>query len=163
MKTIWFCGKDEKILTSIAECVGEELISRDCNVEVIVKSEIEDILGNGHIQNKEEFSAFADRLGFIGKLLNRNNIFALVVFCDIPLEDRKIVKENHKHYIQINLGDKDQQTDIVLDKNLDPKQNAKIIVDYLVNLKLIQERSQSVYSKEEEEEIRKRLEDLGYV
>ena len=36
-------------------------------------------------------------------------------------------------------------------------------MDYLINQKIVPEAAQQVYSKEEEEEIRRRLEELGYV
>ena len=43
MKTIWFYGENEEALTTIAEVVGEELINRNQNVELIVQSEIKEI------------------------------------------------------------------------------------------------------------------------
>ena len=37
------------------------------------------------------------------------------------------------------------------------------MIEHLIKERLIPEQAQEVYSKEEEEEIRRRLEDLGYV
>ena len=65
--------------------------------------------------------------------------------------------------MQINLGEKDELADILLETKDDPKSNAKKIIECLINQKIIPETSQQVYSKEEEEEIRRRLEELGYV
>ena len=164
MKTIWFCGNEEKKLTTIAEFVGEELINRDKNVELIVESEIREILGRGLKDIPEDKATFADRLGFLGNLLHRNDIFALVVSPNTSVEDRKVVKENYKNYLQINIGDfKDLLCDLDLSLKNAPKENAKKIIDYLIFEKIIPEQAQEVYSEEEEEEIRKRLEDLGYV
>lgn len=162
MKTIWFCGDNEEKLTTIAEIVGEEFINRDQNVELIVHSEVQEILGRGLKDTKEDKSIFIDRLGFLGNLLHRNNIFALVVSKDASLADRRLVKENYKNYIQINYENKDDLCNIFLD-NIDPKSNTKKIIDYLTNQKLIPQNSHSVYSKDEEEEIRRRLEELGYI
>ena len=89
MKTIWFCGNDENTLTSIAELVGEELINRDKNVELIVESEIREILGRGLKDNPEDRSTFTDRLGFLGNLLHRNKVFALVVSKNISLKQAR--------------------------------------------------------------------------
>ena len=93
MKTIWFCGSDEKTLTTIAEFVGEELINRNKSVELIVESEIREILGRGLKDTPEDKSTFTDRLGFLGNLLHRNNIFALIVSKDASLDDRELVKK----------------------------------------------------------------------
>ena len=164
MKTIWFVGNNEERLTSIAEIVGEELINREQNVELIVHSEVQDILGI-ELKNKgdEGRAIFTDRLGFLGHLLHKNNTFALIVSCDSTVEDRKIVKENYKNYLQINLSEKDELADVLLETKNDPKSNTKKIMDYLINQKIVPEECTTIYSKEEEEEIRRRLEELGYV
>ena len=163
MKTIWFCGEDEEELTTIAEVVGEELINREQNVELIVYSEVKEILGRGLKDTDDDRTTFTDRLGFLGNLLHRNNIFALIVTTQSNLTDRKKVKEEYKNYIQINLNEKDFLTDLELKDLASPKDNAKKIIDYLVKEKLISEQCQNIYSKDEEEEIRRRLEELGYV
>ena len=165
MRTIWFVGNDENKLTSIAEIVGEELINREQYVELIVQSEVQEILGRGLKETKEDKATFTDRLGFLGNLLHRNNIFALIVSKDSVLNDRKSVKESYRNYIQVYVGDNDGLTDIALDEASDPKVNAKIIMEYLTKENLIPKQGEgvSVYSKEEEEEIRRRLEELGYV
>lgn len=165
MKTIWFCGDNEDLLTSVAEVVGEELINREQFVELIVQSEIREILGRGLKDTSEDKSTFADRLGFLGNLLHRNNIFTLIVSKDTSLSDRKRVKENYKNFIQITFGDKDELTDVLINRNDEPKITAKIIIEHLIKEKLVPEAGQgiNVYSKDEEEEIRRRLEELGYV
>ena len=177
MKTIWFCGNDEKTLITIAEFVGEELINRDKLVELIVESEIKEILGRGLKDTPEDKATFADRLGFLGNLLHRNNIFALVVSNNAALNDRKVVKESYKNYMQVEAcpaeGEArqgrhgkpsgDPLCDLALDIKDDLKTNAKKIIELLIKERLIPEQAQEVYSKEEEEEIRRRLEDLGYV
>ena len=170
MKTIWFYGNDEKKLTSIAEMVGEELINRGEFVELIVHKEVREILGRGLKDSKEDKSTFTDRLGFIGNLLHRNDIFALIISSDASVEDRKLVKENYRNFIQVQTcrseslqTNRDPLTDILLDNQPDPKTNAKKVIECLTKERLIPEDSQQVYSEDEEEEIRKRLEDLGYV
>ena len=163
MKTIWFCGNDENTLTSIAEFAGEELINKDKYVELIVESEVREILGRGLKDTPEDKATFTDRLGFLGDLLHRNNIFAFIISKDALLNDRKAVKETYKNYLQVNLGNKDSLCDLTLDAKDDMKINAKKIIDCLIKERLISEQAQEVYSSEEEEEIRKRLEDLGYV
>lgn len=165
MKTIWFCGEDENVLTSIAEIVGEEMINRNQNVEIIVHSEIEDILGSELKDMKDGKSIFTDRLAYLGHLLHRNGTFALIVSKDSSVEDRKKAKENFGNYMQINVGSfKDMLCDLDLNTKDTPKINAKKVIDYLTLERIMPARpGSSVYSKEEEEEIRKRLEDLGYV
>ena len=164
MKTIWFCGTDENTLTSIAEFVGEELINRDKNVELIVESEVREILGRGLKDTTEDKATFTDRLGFVGNLLHRNEVFALIISPNASVEDRKTVKKNYANYVQINIGDfKDLLCDLDLSLQDNPKENAKKIIEYLIFEKIIPEQAQEVYSEEEEEEIRRRLEDLGYV
>ncbi len=163
MKTIWFCGNNEDTLIIIAEFLGEELINRDKNVELIVQSEVREILGRGLKDTPEDKATFTDRLGFLGNLLHRNDVFALIVSENAALNDRKTVKENYKNYLQINLGDKDDLCNVELNTKNDIKSNVKKIVECLIKEGLIPEKAQEVYSEEEEEEIRKRLEDLGYV
>ena len=169
MKTIWFIGNDEKTLTTIAELVGEGLITRNQFAEIIEHSEIEEILGRGLKDLKEDKATFTDRLGFLGHLLHKNNIFALVVSNKASLEDRKAVKDSYKNYLQVEacygkpFKEKDPLSDLVLDIEDDPKTGAKTIIKYLTTQNLIPEHAQEVYSKEEEEEIRRRLEELGYV
>ena len=164
MKTIWFCGTDENTLTSIAEFVGEELINRDKNVELIVESEVREILGRGLKDTTEDKATFTDRLGFVGNLLHRNEVFALIISPNASVEDRKTVKKNYANYVQINIGDfKDLLCDLDLSLQDNPKENAKKIIEYLIFEKIIPEQCQTVYSEDEEEEIRRRLEDLGYV
>ena len=163
MKTIWFVGNNEDQLISIAEIVGEELINREQYVELVVKSEVEEVLGRGLKDTEEDRSTFCDRLGFLGNLLHRNNIFALIISTNDNIESRKKVKEEYKNYIQVNLGNKDKLCDIELDTKSDVKQNVKKIIENLIDQRIIPEAAQQVYSKEEEEEIRRRLEELGYV
>lgn len=163
MKTIWFCGNDENTLTSIAEIVGEELINRDKYVELIVHSEIQEILGRGLKDSQEDKSTFTDRLGFLGNLLHRNNIFGLIISKDASLNDRKLVKETYGNYLQVCLDCSDDLTNVCLNKKEDPKSNAKKTIDYLIKENIIPEQCQTIYSKDEEEEIRRRLEELGYV
>ena len=163
MKTIWFCGENENVLTSIAEIVGEELINRDQFVELIVQSEIQEILGRGLKDTEADRSTFTDRLGFLGNVLHRNKIFALIISKEATLNDRKAVKETYKNYIHINIGNKDELTNVELNKKDDPKYNGKEIIEYLAKEKFIPEQCTTVYSKDEEEEIRRRLEELGYV
>ncbi len=164
MKTIWFCGNDENTLTSIAEFVGEGLINRDKNVELIVESEVREILGRGLKDTPEDRSTFTDRLGFLGNLLHRNNVFALIISKDATVDDRKKVKQDYGNYLQITIGAfKDLVCDLDLSTKDSEKENAKKIIDYLIFEKIIPEQAQEVYSEEEEEEIRRRLEDLGYV
>lgn len=165
MRTIWFVGNDENKLTSICEIVGEELINRDQFVELIVHGEVKDMLGKGLTVTQADKSVFADRLGFLGNLLHRNNIFALVISNEATLEDRKEIKKIYGNYFQVNLDSKDELTDIEIKSKEENKLNAKIIIDFLVKEKLIPEKSSgaNIYSKDEEEEIRRRLEELGYV
>lgn len=152
MKTIWLTGNDEEKLISIGEIVGEDLIKRDQNIELIVQSEVREILGRGLKDTPEDKSTFADRLGFVGNLLTRNGAFAIIVSKDSSPSDRKKVEETYGNFIDINVANTETEKDC-----------AKRIIDTLINQKLISEQCQEIYSEEEEEEIRKRLEDLGYV
>lgn len=164
MKTIWLCGEDNEMLTTISEYVGEELVNRNQLVELIIHNEIQEIVGKGLKDTQEDKSIFIDRLGFLGHLLHRNEIFTLIVSKDASIEDRRKVKDSYKNYIQINISN---QKDLLCDLDLSPKENlkenAKKIIEYLTLEKIIPDQSHTIYSKEEEEEIRKRLEDLGYV
>lgn len=165
MKTIWFCGDNEEKLISIAEVVGEELINRDQFVELIVHNEVQEVFGRGLKDTNEDKSTFVDRLGFLGHLLHRNNIFALIVSKDASIDNRKKVKEDYKNYIQINIGNKDSLTNIELNEEDNYNYSGKKVVEFLIKEKIIPAQCQgtNVYSKEEEEEIRRRLEELGYV
>ena len=163
MKTIWFCGDNEETLTTIAEIVGEELINREQCVELIVHSEVSEILGRGLKDTEEDKSTFTQRLGFLGNLLHRNNAFALIISKDAFLNDRKVIKETYGNYLQVTIGNKDSLCNLALEVKDDSKINAKKIIDHLIKEQIIPEECQSIYSKEEEEEIRRRLEELGYV
>ena len=164
MRTIWFSGGDENTLTRIAEEVGEGLINRDQNVELVVQGEVQEMLGSGLKDTPEDKATFIDRLGFLGNLLHKNDIFALIVSNNTTVEDRKKVKQNYGNYLQINIGAfKDMLCDLDLSTKESEKENAKRVIEYLVFERIIPEKGINVYSEDEEEEIRRRLEDLGYV
>ncbi len=151
MKTIWLVGNDEEKLISIGECIGEALINKNQNIELIVQSEVKELLGRGLGDTPEDRATFTDRLGFLSNLLHRNNIFAVIVSMESSEADRNKVKEVYGNYIEVQV------------KNEDPKDVVTSVINMLVKENIIPEQCEVVYSEEEEEEIRKRLEDLGYV
>ena len=155
MKTIWFSGKDEEKLVNIAEEVGAELITRNCFVELIVHSEVREILGRGLNNDEDGNSEFAIRLGFLGNLLHRNSVFALIVSPYLNESTSSKIKEEYGNFIHVSFDKSDK----------DPVECAEEIIKDLDSKKLIpfEESGTAVYSKDEEEEIRRRLEELGYV
>jgi adenylylsulfate kinase-like enzyme len=150
MRSIWLTGSDEDKLISTGEFIGEELINRNQSIELIVQSEVREILGRGLKDSPEDKATFTDRLGFLGNMLNRNNIFTIIISMESSDADKNKVKESYGNYLEFKVSK-------------DPKEAAKEVITKLISEKLIPEQCQEVYSEEEEEEIRKRLEDLGYV
>ncbi len=94
--TLWFTGLPCSGKTTISEIVGKELRDRDLNVEMLDGDELRRNLSKDLGFSKEDRETHIKRVGFIAKLLSRNDVATLAAFVSPYRAVRK--------YLRIEIG-----------------------------------------------------------
>jgi adenylylsulfate kinase len=76
--TLWFTGLSGAGKTTLAKMVEEQLLARDCKVELLDNDTILTHLSKGLDYSHEDQDTNILRIGFVAKLLTRNWVVALV-------------------------------------------------------------------------------------
>ncbi len=160
---IWFDGQ-EGPLRSIPFSLKEKLCEMGMEVEIIGKEEI-DLYLRGE---EQELSRFILRIGYVAHLLQRNGIFTLIVF---PIGVSKdSIRGQFGNFVEVWLKDKEKDSycetepvEVILEDKMDVEGCCNQIERTLKLLGHLPAYSESDYSPEEEEMIKKRLTDLGYL
>ena len=195
--TIWFTGLSGSGKTTIAQAVGTALRARGLTVELLDSGRIRQQL-NRHLGfTREEIETNLLRLGYECKLLNRNEVVAIVtavspyrdtrdrlrreigafveVYCRCPLEilmkrgARELFEKAQRGEIQHVAGvnapyEEPIKPEILLNTDqLTVEQSTHQVMTTLELLGRIERRESACYTPEEEEMIRSRLQDLGYL
>jgi len=195
--TIWFTGLSGSGKTTIAQTVGTALRARGLTVELLDSGRIRQQL-NRHLGfTREEIETNLLRLGYECKLLNRNEVVAIVtavspyrdtrdrlrreigafveVYCRCPLEilmkrgARELFEKAQRGEIQHVAGvnapyEEPIKPEILLNTDqLTVEQSTHQVMTTLELLGRIERRESACYTPEEEEMIRSRLQDLGYL
>jgi adenylyl-sulfate kinase len=196
--TLWFTGLPCSGKTTLAKGVEEVLLERGHNVEVLDGDEVRQNLTKGLGFSKEDRDTNIRRIGYVAKLLTRNNVITIVaavspyqetrdevremigrfceVFVDAPLEE--LIKRDVKGmYKQALAGEIKNFTGIddpyeppekpevhILTAEESPEVSTNKIIKTLEILGRIPTiEGATDYTEEEEDEIKQRLQDLGYI
>ena len=184
--TIWISGLPGTGKTTIAEILEEELLERGVAVESLASEEIQEVMFPDLGESIEDQNILIERQGMIANLMARNNILVICasvlpfrlpeadrpevgdfieVFCRCSLEellnrneDKDKISELHSSYRE------PQQSEVLLDVDKkDENQCVSDIVKTLEIMDLIPKTEGDDYSETDEEAVKKRLKDLGYI
>ena len=99
--TVWFTGLPCSGKTTISEIVEQELRSRGFNVEALDGDEIRRNLSKGLGFSKEDRDTHLRRVGFIARLLTRNNVATLSAFVSPYRELRSHLRSEIGNFVEV--------------------------------------------------------------
>lgn len=99
--TLWFTGLPCSGKTTISEIVGKELRDRDLNVEMLDGDELRRNLSKDLGFSKEDRETHIKRVGFIAKLLSRNDVATLAAFVSPYRAVRKYLRIEIGNFIEV--------------------------------------------------------------
>jgi adenylyl-sulfate kinase len=195
--TLWFTGLPCSGKTTLSSGVTEILLERGLNVEVLDGDEVRLNLSKGLGFSKEDRDINILRIGWVCKLLTRNNVIAIAAaiapyaaardknreeignYCEVyvkaPLEVlierdvkghyKKALAGEIKHFTGVSDPyEEPEKPEILIEtENETPEESIAKIIKTLEILDYIPRLEQDDYSEEEEEKIKSRLKDLGYI
>ncbi|MGB2986916.1 MAG: adenylyl-sulfate kinase [Phycisphaerae bacterium] len=195
--TIWFTGMSGSGKSTIGRAVGEALQARGLQIEVLDSGRIRQKLNRTLGFSREEVETNLLRLGYECKLLNRNDVTAIVTAVSPYRDARDRLREEIGDFVEIycrcpmevlmqrgarELFEKAQRGEIAhvagvntpYEEPLKPEvllntdqvtieQAVSHVIATLEVLGRIVRMETACYTPEEEEMIRQRLQDLGYL
>ncbi|MFQ6617888.1 MAG: adenylyl-sulfate kinase [Fidelibacterota bacterium] len=195
--TLWLTGLSGAGKTTVSRLLESEFSNRKLKVEVLDGDVIRTNLSRGLGYSREDREINLKRIGFVCKLLSRNNVIAIAAAITPYQNVRDFLREDIENYIEVYVScpleicikrdpkglykkalkgeienftgisdpyEEPKNSDITLYTDREsPEESAKRVVDYLEDLNLIPKKEREVYTREEEEEINRRLESLGYL
>lgn len=99
--TLWFTGLPCSGKTTVSEIVGKEFRERGLNVEILDGDELRRNLSKDLGFSKEDRETHIKRVGFIAKLLSRNNVATLAAFVSPYREVRKYLRIEIGNFIEV--------------------------------------------------------------
>lgn len=99
--TLWFTGLSGSGKSTLSEKVGKELKARGLNVEVLDGDEVRTNLSKGLSFSKEDRDINVKRIGYVCKLLTRNNVWAISAAISPYKEIRDFIRNDIKDFIEI--------------------------------------------------------------
>ena len=195
--TLWFTGLPSSGKSTLARAVEEILLERGMNVEVLDGDEVRENLSKGLGFSKEDRDTNIRRIGFVAKLLSRNQAVAITAaispYRDVRDEMRRAIGRFVEVYVECPidvLTERDvkglykkalageikhftgvddpyehplkPEVHVATDKETVEESVSKIIRTLEV-MEFIPRAVGADYSEAEEETIKKRLKDLGYI
>ncbi len=195
--TLWFTGLSGSGKSTLAEQVRDILLERGLKVEVLDGDVVRQNLSKGLGFSKEDRDTNIRRIGFVCKLLTRNDVVAIGAaispYRAIREENRKLIGRFVEVYCKCDLETlKERDPKGMYEKALrgeiknftgvsdpyEPPEKAEVVVDTaaedadtsvrriiatLEEMRYIPAGDGRGYSEEEEESIKQRLRDLGYI
>ena len=196
--TLWFTGLPSSGKSTLARKVEEILLERGMNVEVLDGDEVRENLSKGLGFSKEDRDINIRRIGWVSKILARNNVVAIGAAISPYKAIRDEVRGWHDHFVEVyveasieclterdvkGLYKKALAGEIKgftgVDDPYEAPENPEIHVNsetetvdeslgtIIRTLELMNfipgADAESEYSEEEEEKIKARLKDLGYI
>jgi hypothetical protein len=175
--TLWLTGASPALAASVARGVEEALLERGSAVEFVGGEEARARLGAGPRDSAEERAAYARRVGFVCRLLSRNGVAAIAAE---PLPTpalREELRGSIERWVEVELrvpgegpaagapgSAEEAGPHVVMVANEDGAgAAAEAIVSILQSLGHVSESAGGGYSADEEEAIKARLRDLGYI
>lgn len=172
---LWFTGVVLDDMTEIARLIEGRLLEIGGKVELLDPENIEENLcgrtGSGDVDPAARIRSVA----FVSELLSRNGIVS-IVSCEAPLREmRDQVREALGDFVEVYVKSQKEnsyegrfeaphKTEVEL--NMDETDNEAACIHILKTLQVlgfIPDLTGQEYSEDEEEEVKKRLEDLGYI
>jgi len=98
---LWFTGLPCSGKTTISEIIAKELRDRDLNVETLDGDELRRNLSKDLGFSKEDRETHIKRVGFIAKLLARNDVATLAAFVSPYREVRKYLRIEIGSFIEV--------------------------------------------------------------
>jgi len=195
--TLWFTGLSGAGKSTLARQVEGILLERGCNVEVLDGDEVRQNLSKGLGFSKEDRDTNIRRIGYVCRLLARNNTIAISAAISPYTSVRDEVRAMHDNFVEVYVkcsievvterdtkglykkaiageiknftGISDpyeapEKAEVVVetDKETEEESVAKIMAT-LEMLNYIPKIEGAEYSSEEEDAVKKRLSDLGYI
>ena len=99
--TLWFTGLPCSGKTTVSEIVGKELRERGLNVEILDGDELRRNLSKDLGFSKEDRETHLKRVGFIAKLLSRNDVATLAAFVSPYRAVRKYLRIETGNFIEV--------------------------------------------------------------
>jgi adenylyl-sulfate kinase len=99
--TLWFTGLSGAGNTTLAKMVEEQLLARDCKVELLDNDTILTHLSKGLDYSHEDQDTNILRIGFVAKLLTRNWVVALVSTISPYRATRDQVRTDIGNFIEV--------------------------------------------------------------
>jgi adenylylsulfate kinase len=195
--TLWFTGLSGAGKTTLARLVEFELKTRGHKIEVLDGDIIRTNLSKGLGFSKEDRDTNIRRIGFVCRLLSRNDVIAIAaaispyravreevrgqigsfvevyVKCPIEVLAERDVKGLYKKALAGEIKnftgvddpyEEPLSPEITIHSDLEtPEYSAARIIAKLEELGLVEATQETGYTEEDEEEVRRRLEALGYV
>ena len=99
--TLWFTGLPCSGKTTVAEVIDKELRDRGLNVESLDGDEVRKHLSKDLGFSKEDRDTHIRRMGFIAKLLSRNNVATLGAFVSPYREVRDFLRSEIEDFVEV--------------------------------------------------------------
>lgn len=195
--TLWFTGLPSSGKSTLARRVEEILLERGLNVEVLDGDEVRETMSKGLGFSKVDRDTNIRRIGFVAKLLSRNNVVAITaaispyqdtrdemrkaigrfvevyVKCPIDVLKERDVKGLYKkalageikHFTGVDDPyEAPVRPEILIDSDKESvDESVAKIIRTLEVMELIPRGAGPDYSASDEEAIKTRLRDLGYI
>jgi len=99
--TLWFTGLSGAGKSTISQIIQEELIRRGINHEILDGDEVRTNLSKGLGFSKEDRDTNIKRIGYVCKLLTRNNVVAVSAAISPYREVRNHVRKEIGNFVEI--------------------------------------------------------------
>jgi adenylylsulfate kinase len=101
--TVWFTGLPSSGKSTIARLVHQQLLDRRCLVELLDGSEIRESLSRGLTFSREDREEHVRRIGYVAKLLSRNNVIAICAAVSPHRASRDEVRRNTSTFVEVHV------------------------------------------------------------
>lgn len=174
---LWLTGPVGSGKGALADEINNYLLDLGCKVELLAQKVINESLNNEKTSSDNELDAYYRRILFVCNLLARNDVIAIAVtnsiVRDLFGELRSMTSEP---FIQIGVSERSTlqseakhegsfiDAEVIVDLGSETiKQSRRKVVATLQQLNLFPHFEGEEYSAADEEAIKKRLADLGYL
>lgn len=169
---LWFTGGADSGRIELAECVEETLLERGMDLELLDDDMMKDDFGEGLADDRAGQDILVKRAGAIANMLSRNGV-PIVIAMDAPFNtQREEIRGLVGNFVEVYCKSaKDEgieapeKPEILIDADEESSEDGcKKIIHTLTLLNYLGAGDgDSEYSADEEEKIKKRLKDLGYI